>query len=100
MLNSGIILCDDIIELIGINRKTIKDKENLDFHCSLLKDPECLGGWIKQFSSARMTRHIKLLDEITLISQLRLRQWRRVESITKDTTYLREALSIADIYNL
>ena len=91
MLNSGIILCNDIIELIGVYFKNIKNKENIDFHCSLLTNPDCLGAWIKHYYSARMVRHNKLLSEIIMITNLR----NTVGLISTDTTYLREALRIS-----
>ena len=73
MFNSGIILCDDIIELIGINIQKVRNKQNIDFHCSLLKNPDCLGAWIKHYTSIRMIRHRKLLSEMSMVSRLRVR---------------------------
>ena len=60
----GILLCDDIFEIIGKYLKKIRDKENVKFHCSLLQNPDCLGGWIYCYNSARFQRHIYLLEEL------------------------------------
>ena len=63
-MNIGIILCNDILEIIGKYFKKIKNTENLNFHCSLLQNPDCLGAWINCYNSYRMQRHIYLLEEL------------------------------------
>ena len=66
---------------VDINFDLLKklDKENRDFHCSLLQNPDCLGAWINCYNSCRMQRHIYLLEE--LIWRLNTQQnWQKLFS--------------------
>jgi len=42
---SGIILCDDIIEMIGKDVKKIRDKDTLDYYMGIWEQTERYRGW-------------------------------------------------------